>query len=361
MGSERRSWLSCSQLPRPRLQWLVLLVSAATDSTCARPRPTPRFKVPYPVEVPSRHPHVSSLTHYTNLLHTERSISLVSPITGRSRREAGVSIAGFAEPTWVDEEVRPSTAWSSWDPELAVETPSPQQVAALDAVQLLLAHRCPDASVGVVGSLRSGLAHDTSDVDLVVCTATQPIAAPLLGDPPLVVLLAGDKIHGVQMNSLKKKKKKKKPLANPKKSCSPTRILKMLKVVLENALREYGFVNPRWKKKGQLISMVHAETGITVDLWTDTEAPSTAETVAMRRVLATREAILRSPTGPLVTALYRMLRYAIGPELRLAEGSTYGPDGRGSARTLRCYWCGGTWSNRHRRTGHAGQTCFFHF
>jgi hypothetical protein len=318
------------------------------------PRPTPRFKVPYPVEVPSRHPHVSSLTHYTNLLHTERSISLVSPITGRSRREAGVSIAGFAEPTWVDEEVRPSTAWSSWDPELAVETPSPQQVAALDAVQLLLAHRCPDASVGVVGSLRSGLAHDTSDVDLVVCTATQPIAAPLLGDPPLVVLLAGDKIHGVQMNSLKKKKKKKRHLANPKKSCSPTRILKMLKVVLENALREYGFVNPRWKRRGQLISMVgrrgccrrtlciprtrsdscdslivvllcsgwkvHAETGITVDLWTDTEAPSTAETVAMRRVLATREAILRSPTGPLVTALYRMLRYAIGPELRLAEG-----------------------------------------
>jgi hypothetical protein len=189
---------------------------------------------------------------------------------------------------------------------------------ATTAAKALLASVASQAPVGVVGSVASGLALDASDVDLVVCTAGLASAAPR-GDPPLVLLLCGEHLSGVRFRKQSKKAKR----ANK----PPTRNKADMDAAIEATLEAHGFHEPRWARDSPLIRMVHTPTRVCVDLWMDDEAACVAESEAQRRSDAVRTVVAANTArGAPLADLHRVLRGAIGRELRAFEGS-YGAAG----------------------------------
>lgn len=212
---------------------------------------------------------------------------------------------------------------------------SRQRDAAAAAVKALLASVAPTAPVAAVGSVASGLALCASDVDIVVCMANLRSAAKTPSslrdhkpddDPLLVLLLCGQYLGSVRMRKQGKKQKQK--------GLPPGRNKADLKAALESTLAEFDFAQPKWKRGSPLLRMVHVgesagdvASGVTVDVWMDETAVTAAASEAARRAEATRAAVTCAPGGAVLAALHRVLRAAVGRELRGFEGYAGEPGG----------------------------------
>ena len=192
--------------------------------------------------------------------------------------------------------------------------------AASDTMSMIARRVGCDAAV--VGSCSHGLATSHSDVDIVVCM--RDVASDGFGarpvfwsevcerDPPLVcALLGAGRLSAITTT----------------KSMKGRTIVKRRKNVLERALAkvlaEEGFADPlfkrgkRCKEAPTLLRLTHSQTDLKVDIWCDLSATCAIETAAARRTAAVKAEVAREP---LILPLHRLLRMAVGHELRVFEG-----------------------------------------
>jgi hypothetical protein len=189
--------------------------------------------------------------------------------------------------------------------------------AASDAMAMIARRVGCDAAV--VGSCGHGLATSHSDVDIVVCmrdVASDGVGTRLWtevceGDPPLVCALVGlGRLSAITTT----------------KSMGGRVMVKREKGGLERALAqvlaEEGFADARFKRGRRckeaptLLRFTHAQTSVKVDIWCEPNATCAVETVAARRTAAVKAEVAREP---LILPLHRLLRMAVGHELRVFE------------------------------------------
>jgi hypothetical protein len=192
--------------------------------------------------------------------------------------------------------------------------------AASDTMSMLA--RLVGCDAAVVGSCSNGLATSHSDVDIVVCmrdVASDGFGArPVLWsevcerDPPLVCALLG----AGRLNAITTAKSKKGRTIVKRK-------INALERVLAKVLAEEGFADPlfkrgkRCKEAPTLLRLTHSQTDLKVDIWCDLSATCAVETAAARRTAAVKAEVAREP---LILPLHRLLRMAVGHELRVFEG-----------------------------------------
>jgi len=172
-----------------------------------------------------------------------------------------------------------------------------QNLAASDALELLRgALGCP---CHVVGSLASGLSTDASDVDIVVrvadhpCGDAHPVAQRDFPTKAVLAAIYGDDFYEQNSKVALSKEQRKR---------------------LTATLQARGFVGLEVRRGSPLLRMQHEATGVVVDVWCD--VTRSVESLAEMRVRAARDAVAACE---LARVLHRVLRLAVGHELRVLE------------------------------------------